>query len=665
MRVAVIGAGPSGLVTLKHLLEAEKQLGTAPVEVRLFESDTGIGGTFRARTYEDGVLVSSRQLTTFSDFRQEDGPDFFSVPEYLNYLNDYCNHFGLWRYMSFGCSVQNVEKRTGGGHVLTYTEDGQEHQWECDAVAVCSGLHVQPAVPQVEGIERVPTVLHSSAFKSREQFGVGKTVMVLGSGETGSDVALLALTSPAERVILCHRNGFHMAPKHNPNPVLLLSRKRSPNDPPPVAVDVSRASLFDTAYVHPWLRKSNLLWLYYDYYIRIMAWLSWGTSAGADQWIGEKADDWKSSEIFFNKSGYRISPYMNVYWKPKRPQGLLEKIRYFLVRMRTADTKGRGLDVAPFPERVDAEGIVHFRDTGRREYEYIKTQRIKPDVVVFCTGYQHAFPFLSSHVSASSDVDDDTVRPDVREIWHHAAPSLAYIGFVRPNLGAIPPLAELQAQLWVVHLLRPDLLSLSSGRSGSQQQQILRSEDEPHYRLTSKPGARIRHGVDHESYAYQLALDLDAAPGPVELVRLGLEEARRRRRRRGGNGSSNGSSSSNGNGKLGNNNNKITMMVRGEEESDARDWWWKLPAAWALGANLNAKFRVRGPWKWDGAPTVMAGELWETIARRPNFFGHFTLSIFPMLIFGPLSLLCFLLEPLANLAARVVGSSNKTPVLQI
>ena len=42
MRVAVIGAGPSGLVTLKYLLAAHDALKTdQPIEVRCFESESG------------------------------------------------------------------------------------------------------------------------------------------------------------------------------------------------------------------------------------------------------------------------------------------------------------------------------------------------------------------------------------------------------------------------------------------------------------------------------------------------------------------------------------------------------------------------------------------------------------------------------------------------
>ena len=46
MLVAVIGAGPSGLVQLKVLLEASARFGGVPFEVRLFESHSEVGGVF-------------------------------------------------------------------------------------------------------------------------------------------------------------------------------------------------------------------------------------------------------------------------------------------------------------------------------------------------------------------------------------------------------------------------------------------------------------------------------------------------------------------------------------------------------------------------------------------------------------------------------------------
>lgn len=65
----VIGGGPAGIVSLKYLScegSAEWLKGEEPV---LVEQESELGGTFRWRGYENAELVSSKQLTCFSDFR--------------------------------------------------------------------------------------------------------------------------------------------------------------------------------------------------------------------------------------------------------------------------------------------------------------------------------------------------------------------------------------------------------------------------------------------------------------------------------------------------------------------------------------------------------------------------------------------------------------------
>lgn len=63
----VIGGGPAGLVSLKYLKECTEWVeGENPI---LVEQEEEIGGTFRWRGYQNAELVSSKQLTCFSDFR--------------------------------------------------------------------------------------------------------------------------------------------------------------------------------------------------------------------------------------------------------------------------------------------------------------------------------------------------------------------------------------------------------------------------------------------------------------------------------------------------------------------------------------------------------------------------------------------------------------------
>lgn len=610
MRVAVIGAGPSGLVTLRYLKDAHNFFpGRKPIEAKLFEAEDVIGGTFAKRTYEDAELVSSRFLTSFSDFRPSDRmPDFLSADEYLQYLSDYADHFHLRPDINLSTPILSVRRRRGGGHIVTYSQNGDEQVWECDAIAVCTGLHVVPNLPTLPGAERVPVVKHSSEFKLRSEFGKNKTVVVMGSGETGIDIAHLAVTSPTARVVLCHRDGFLGAPKKIPNPRWLpcIFGKADPNKVDELPVDVSwQAPLFDSMWLHPWIKDTLFTWNVYDKGIKASNWLVSGTYHGVDQWVGGvSAARYHASKLFFNKGAPKALPYISAPYRPANPH-IIERIRRNLVQMPIEEIPaGRTIELAPMPTHVDASGRIHFADNGRPEYARMQSlSPTKPDVIIYATGYRQEFPFFANSSAYSSNLSPADRRPypvasdaDVRSIFAKDDPTVGFIGFVRPGYGAIPPLAELQTQLWLLNLMDPS----TSDR--------LKESDEHHFRLRGK--GRIGYGVDHETYAYQLALDIGSAPSFMQMMRAG-------------------------------------WSVGGSA-------WLKLPIMLAAAAQLTDKFRVVGPYAWDGAPRVLAGELWQTISRRKGLFGHFTLSIAPIVTLGTFSLLLWILSPVLFLLKLIL-----------
>jgi dimethylaniline monooxygenase (N-oxide forming) len=53
----------------------------------------------------------------------------------------------------------------------------------------------------------LPAVYHSVDYKQRSQL-TGRRVMILGTGETGMDLAYEAVKAGAEEVVLCSRAGF-------------------------------------------------------------------------------------------------------------------------------------------------------------------------------------------------------------------------------------------------------------------------------------------------------------------------------------------------------------------------------------------------------------------------------------------------------------------------
>lgn len=53
--------------------------------------------------------------------------------------------------------------------MVTYARPGGfTEEWVCNAIAVCSDLHVLPNIPYPKGIEHIPKVLPSSEYKHKK-----------------------------------------------------------------------------------------------------------------------------------------------------------------------------------------------------------------------------------------------------------------------------------------------------------------------------------------------------------------------------------------------------------------------------------------------------------------------------------------------------------------
>jgi len=54
---------------------------------------------------------------------------------------------------------------------------------------------------------QTPAIFHSAEYKSRSQLS-GRRVLILGTGETGMDLAYEAVKAHAKEVVLCSRSGY-------------------------------------------------------------------------------------------------------------------------------------------------------------------------------------------------------------------------------------------------------------------------------------------------------------------------------------------------------------------------------------------------------------------------------------------------------------------------
>ena len=408
-RVAVVGAGPSGLATVKELLDE----GHAPT---CFERADSPGGVFRFGE-SDGVvwescrLTSSGLLTAFSDFPvPADRTGHMRVREYVEYLARYCDAFDLNRHIRYGTEVEAVTPEGDGGWTVRTRDARGTREERYDAVALCSGLHQHPHLPRFPGQESFTgTLMHGAQYRRPSQVA-GKRVLIVGAGESGADVAAEAATHAAEAVLSLRRGVAAQSrmifgkPRDQLTSRLLngaahwVFQTRNPQDNrkrmiyrwaflPLIFVDKG-LQLYDIFFwqIRPLLRAPNLATMRANLRTRKLTKRLLRESGGTvNEQFGTKTDD-------------------------------------FVRAIATGRCRR-----APALVRFDGP-VALFADGSA----------FTPDVVIFCTGFETRMPYLESALPAAPRFLH-TFNPEI-------GASLAFIGFLRPAFGAIPPLAELQAR---------------------------------------------------------------------------------------------------------------------------------------------------------------------------------------------------------------------------
>uniref|UniRef100_A0A7S2LE57 Flavin-containing monooxygenase n=1 Tax=Leptocylindrus danicus TaxID=163516 RepID=A0A7S2LE57_9STRA len=226
--VCVVGAGIAGLATSKEL----KDVG---ISCDLYEMMPVIGGVFAHYGWKEGKLTSSTCFTWFSDFPIEDRQKHLAWPEWLAYLAKYVEHNGTKDCFNFNCKVVETKKvATGGWDVTVHRKNWSNGHWthpekidvveetftkHYDYLVMGSGLHHGPSMPEWEGAcsfkKAGGTLIHSAEFRKAEDFA-GKNVVVVGTGESGSDIAWLC-SKVAKKVHISYRNGPGTLFPHNIN----------------------------------------------------------------------------------------------------------------------------------------------------------------------------------------------------------------------------------------------------------------------------------------------------------------------------------------------------------------------------------------------------------------------------------------------------------------
>ena len=224
-RVAVIGAGPSGLAVLRAFQTAKANGDEIP-EVVCFEKQDNWGGlwnyTWRTGLDQYGEAVHGsmyrylwsngpKEGLEFADYSFEEhfGKQIASYPPrsvLFNYIEGRIKKTEVRDWIKFSTAVKNVEQSDGGFTVTTCDlTTSKTNVGYFDHVIVCSGHFSTPNMPNFEGFERFPgRILHAHDFRDATEFR-GKDVLIIGTSYSAEDIGSQCWKYGAKSITVSHR----------------------------------------------------------------------------------------------------------------------------------------------------------------------------------------------------------------------------------------------------------------------------------------------------------------------------------------------------------------------------------------------------------------------------------------------------------------------------
>ena len=518
MRVCVIGAGVGGLTAAKHLLEKG-------FEVELLEKRDGIGGLWYFSKNATGVAsntiaTSSKTYLQFSDVPFEnDMPHFPHHTDYLKYLKTFAEKFNILPLIKFNHEVTRLRK-IGDKWEITVKHGNDSYTQTSDAVVVSAGIHHVPLIPEIPGKENYTGLeTHSGWLKTGEDVK-GKRVVVMGVGESGADFAHY-LTSYASEVYLSIRRG-----------VVVLPRWSAPGMP--ADFDASRAKVWlPREFLHDYnlgcypgfpMRQYSAFRTFFSL-LALPAWIATLPIAFNNSIDFIKSlFDWNMWVALFKRhprhgeaSGIGLSkdcaelckePPKDEAEAEERYWRLMATFEWHSGAIHNAQTYTKSSDflkdIAYGKVKV-LPGITRYNGGKKVEFEDGTNKEI--DAVVMCTGYHGVLPFL------------ETPSVDNRKLYKHVfipgEPTLAFIGFARPNVGALPPLSEMQAR-WFARVLAGEV-SLPDAET---MEKIAQADAEAHAkpRVGYSKRSYISATVDYQKYLDELAGLVGCRPNILLLL---------------------------------------------------------------------------------------------------------------------------------------------------
>lgn len=199
-RIAVVGAGPSGIAAAKAALECS-------LEPVVFEAGYASGGLWRRNEgyiWRDMRTNLSKWTCSFSDYPWPAAADDFPHGSAVeHYVREYAGDFGVEDRIAYGQRITGISKCSNGWAVDTNDQNAAPATF--DGVIVATGIFARKFIPRVSGLlDFKGRLIHSGDYREAGDFR-GRRVAVVGGSLSGVEIATHLADHGIEVILLFER----------------------------------------------------------------------------------------------------------------------------------------------------------------------------------------------------------------------------------------------------------------------------------------------------------------------------------------------------------------------------------------------------------------------------------------------------------------------------
>ncbi|KAG5044026.1 hypothetical protein AAZX31_03G188800 [Glycine max] len=196
-RVIIVGAGPSGISAAACFTKQS-------IPYIILEREDCSASLWKKYSYERLHLHLRKQYCQLPHKPfPASFPPYVPKKQFLQYLDDYVSHFGITPLYRRTVELAEYDQGCHNWRVMALNGDsGQLEEYRGRFLVVATGETTDPFVPELQGLSGFPgKLIHSTGFRSGKDFK-DQHVLVVGSGNSGMEIALDLVNHGAKTSIL-------------------------------------------------------------------------------------------------------------------------------------------------------------------------------------------------------------------------------------------------------------------------------------------------------------------------------------------------------------------------------------------------------------------------------------------------------------------------------